>query len=120
MRSVADNIIIGLFALRVLQGQLLRRITESIFISLFSLSILAGCSTQSTKTVETDKTVHYTAETDPGQARPVLTEERSSKTEETKKSDGPSVGLLSGSVHVVGEALALPFRAVAGLINLAF
>lgn len=120
MLGVANNIIIGLFAFRVLQGQLLRRITESIFISLFSLSILAGCSTQSTKTVETDKTVHYTAETDPGQSRPVLTEERSSKTEETKKSDGPSAGLLSGSVHVVGEALALPFRAVAGLINLAF
>jgi len=120
MRGVANTIIIGLFALRVLRGQLLGRITESIFISLFALSILAGCSTQSTKTVETDKTVHYTAETDQVQSRPVLTEERSSKTEETKKSDGPSVGLLSGSVHVVGEALALPFRAVAGLINLAF
>jgi len=120
MRVVADSIIIGLFALRVLPGQLQRRITESIFIALFSLGILAGCSTQSTKTVETDKTVHYTAETDRGQSRPVLTEERSSKTEETKKSDGPSVGVLSGSVRVVGEALALPFRAVAGLISLAF
>ena len=120
MRGLANSIIMGLFALRVLRGQLPRRITESILISLLSLSILAGCSTQSTKTVATDKTVHYTAETDRGQSRPVLTEERSSKTEETKKSDGPSVGLLSGSVHVVGEALALPFRAVAGLINLAF
>jgi hypothetical protein len=120
MRGVADSILIGIFALRLLQGQVLRRITEITFISLFSLSILAGCSTQSTKTVETDKTIHYTAETDPGQSRPMLTEERSSKTEETKKDDGPSFGLLSGSVHVVGEALALPFRAVAGLINLAF
>jgi hypothetical protein len=120
MRGVTDSIIIGLFALRLLQGQLLRRITESIFISLFSLSMLAGCAAQSTKTVETEKTVHYTAESDQGQPRPAVTEERSSKTEDTKKSDGPSVGLLSGSVHVVGEALALPFRAVAGLINLAF
>jgi hypothetical protein len=120
MRGVTDNMIIGLFALQFLPGKLLRRITESFFVSLFFLSILAACSTQSTKTVETDKTVHYSAETDPGPSRPVLTEERSSKTEETKKSDGPSGGLLSGSVHVVGEALALPFRAVAGLINLAF
>lgn len=120
MRVVADSIIIGLFALRVLPGQRQRRITESIFIALFFLGILGGCSTQSTKTVETDETVHYTAETDHGQSQPVLTEERSSKSEETKKSDGPSVGVLSGSVRVVREALALPFRAVAGLINLAF
>jgi len=48
MRVVADSIIIGLFALRVLPGQMQRRITESIFIALFSLGILAGCSTQST------------------------------------------------------------------------
>jgi hypothetical protein len=42
MRAVADSIIIGYFALRVLQGQLLRRITESVYIGLFSLSMLAG------------------------------------------------------------------------------
>ena len=42
MRAVADSIIIGLFALRVLQGQLLRRISESVYIGLFSLSMLAG------------------------------------------------------------------------------
>jgi len=120
MRGVTNSIIIGVFALRVLRGPLLRRITESIFISVVCLSILAGCSTQSTKTVETGKTVHYVAETDQVQSRPVVTDERSSKTEETKKTDEPSVGLLSGSVHVVGEALALPFRAVAGLINVVF
>lgn len=120
MRGVVNSIIIGLVTLRVLRGPLHRRLTESIFISLLSLSILTGCSTQSTKTVETDKTVHYAAETDEVQSRPVVTDERSSKTEETKKTDEPSVGLLSGSVHVVGEALALPFRAVAGLIDLVF
>ena len=120
MRGVADSIVIDLFALRVLQGQVLRRITESIFIGLFSLTMLAGCTTQSTKTVETRNTAHYTADSDQTQPRPVVTEERLSKTEETKTSDGPSVGLLSGSLHVVGEVLALPFRAVAGLIYLAF
>ena len=120
MRGVADSMIIGLFALRLLPGQLLRRVTESILIALFSLSVLAGCSTQSAKTVETEKTVHYSAETDRAQSQPVVTEKQTTKTEEKTKSEGQSLGLLSGAVHVVGEVLALPFRAVAGLINLAF
>ena len=120
MRGVADSMIIGLFALRLLRGQTLRRVTESVLIALFSLSVLAGCSTQSAKTVETEKTVHYSGETDRAQSQPVVTEKQTTKTEEKSKSDGQSVGLLSGAVHVVGEVLALPFRAAAGLINLAF
>ena len=120
MRGLTDSMIIGLFALRFLRGQILRRVTESVLIALFSLSILAGCSTQSAKTVETEKTVHYSAEADKTQSQPVVTEKQTTKTEENTKSEGQSVGLLSGSVHVVGEVLALPFRAVAGLINLAF
>jgi sorbitol-specific phosphotransferase system component IIBC len=120
MRALTDSMIIGLFALRLLPGQMLRRVTESIFIVLLSLSILSGCSTQSAKTVETEKTVHYATETDPAQSEPVVTEKQTTKTEETTKSEGQSVGLLSGTVHVVGEVIALPFRAVAGLITLAF
>lgn len=120
MRSVADSMIVGLFALRVLRGPMVRRITESIFISLFTLSILSGCSTQSAKTVETEKTVQYSSSTDQAQSQPIVTEQRTTKTEERTKSDGQSGGLLSGTVHVVGEVLALPFRAVAGLISLAF
>ena len=119
MRHIADSIIIGFIALRVLNGAALRRVTESIAVSLFALSILAACSTQSTKTVETQKTVQYAAERDPARAEPVVTEKQKSKIEETK-SEAPSGGLLSGAVDVVGKAVALPFRVVAGLIDLAF
>ncbi len=120
MRGVADSVLIGLIALRVLRGQRLRRVSESIIIALFSLTILAGCSTQSTKTTETNRTVQYSTDTDQVSPQPVVMEQRTTKTEESTKSEGQSVGLLSGTVHVVGEAIALPFRAVAGLINLAF
>jgi len=50
MGGVADSIIIGLFALRVLpQMQRLRRISDSIFIGLFALRIFAGRSTRRSK-----------------------------------------------------------------------
>ena len=111
--------IIGLFALRLLPGGMLPRVTRSILIGLLSFSVLSACSTQSAKTVETEKTVHYAAATDLDPSQPVVTEKQTTKTEETR-SEGQSVGLLSGTVHVVGEAIALPFRAVAGLINLVF
>jgi hypothetical protein len=76
MHALTDSMIIGLFALRLWPGQMLRRVTEGIFIALFSLSILSGCSTQSAKTVETEKTVHYVTETDPAQSEPVVTEKQ--------------------------------------------
>ena len=120
MRYGAESMIVGLIAARLLKGQPLRRVTESILIALFSSSILAGCSTQSAKTVETEKTVQYSANSDQSPSQPVVTEQRTTKSEEKTESNGNSTGLLSGTVHVVGEVLALPFRAVAGLINLAF
>ena len=120
MRFAVDSIIIGLLALRVLPGQKLHRITESMLIALFSWSMLAGCATQDAKTVETQKTVEYAADSDRAASAPVVTEKQTTKTEETSKSDEASGGVLSGTVHVVGEVLALPFRAVAGLINLVF
>jgi curli biogenesis system outer membrane secretion channel CsgG len=112
--------VIGLFALRLLRGRTMSRVLESILIALFSLSVLAGCSTQSTKTVESEKTVDYSDATERAPAQPIVAEKQSTKTEETTKSDGQSGGVLSGTVHVVGEVLALPFRVAAGLINLAF
>ena len=119
MRRVTDSMIIGLFALRLLPGGMPLRVTRSILIALLSFSVLSACSTQSAKTVESERTVHYAAATDLDPSQPVVTEKQTTKTEETK-SEGQSVGLLSGTVHVVGEAIALPFRAVAGLINLVF
>lgn len=120
MRALADSMIIGLFALRVLPGKTLRRAAESIFVAVLSLSILSGCSTQSAKTVETERTVHYATATDSAQSQPPVAETQTTKTEETTKSEGQSFGLLSGTVHAAGEVIALPFRAAAGLINLAF
>ena len=120
MRYGAESLIIGLLAARLLKGRPVRRVTESILIALFSLNILAGCSTQSAKTVETEKTVQYSANSDQSPSQPVVTEQRTTKSEEKSESNANSTGVLSGTVHVVGEVLALPFRAVAGLINLAF
>ncbi|HYA29382.1 MAG TPA: hypothetical protein VEI95_11240 [Acidobacteriota bacterium] len=120
MRAVTDSMIIGLFALRLLRGRIMSRMLESILIALFSLSILAGCSTQSTKTVESEKTVQYSGGDDPAQSQPVVAEKQLTKTKEKTKSEDQSGGVLSGTVHAVGEVLALPFRAVAGLINLTF
>ena len=119
MRHIADSVIIGFIALRVLNGAAMRKMTESVLIALFALSVLAGCSTQSAKTAETEKRVQYATGDDRSRTEPVVTETRTTKTEETK-TEGQSVGLLSGTVHVVGQAIALPFRVVAGLIGVAF
>jgi hypothetical protein len=119
MRHIADSIIIGFIALRVLNGAAMRKITESVAVALFALSVFSACATQSVKTVETEKTVQYAGDRDPTRPEPVVTENRTTKTEETK-TEGQSVGLLSGTVHVVGQAIALPFRVVAGLIGVAF
>ena len=119
MRHIADSMIIGFIAFRVLNGAAMRKMTESVVIALCALSVLAACSTQSVKTVETEKRVQYATDNDQSRPEPVVTENRTTKTEETK-TEGQSVGLLSGTVHVVGQAIALPFRVVAGLIGVAF
>jgi hypothetical protein len=119
MRSVTDSIIIGLLALRILKGEVMRRFADSMVMAVFAFSILAGCSTQSAKTVETERTVRYSALSDQAGTDPVV-EQKTTKTEETTKTDGQSIGLLSGTMHVAGQALALPFRLVGGLIGLVF
>ena len=54
MRHIADSMIIGFIALRVLNGATTGKMTESVVIALFALSVLTACSTQSVKSVETD------------------------------------------------------------------
>jgi len=63
-----------------------------------------GCSTQ-TRTVTTE-TREYPSD---------RTVDR--RTETTTETRGESGGVLSSTVDVVGEVLALPFRAVGGLIR---
>ena len=119
MHGIAESMVVGRVALRVLHGKFSFRAAESVFIALFALALLAGCSTHSTRTVATEQTVQYAAGAEHDRIAPVVTETSVTKAEETK-SEGPSGGLLSGTVHVVGQAIALPFRVFAGLITLAF
>jgi len=45
---------------------------------------------------------------------------KKTETTETEKSSTESGGVISGTVDIIGKALALPFRVVGGLIDLAF
>lgn len=73
---------------------------------LLVLSFMASCSTQRTVTRE------YDART----GEPVRVERETTTTTDTTE----DTGVLSGTVHVIGETLALPFRAVGGLIRTIF
>jgi len=82
--------------------------------SLFVCGVLlmAGCSTQS-KTVKTES-----YETTPdGRSNSAVT--KKSETTETESSS-ESGGIVSGTVDIIGKTIALPFRAVGGLIDLVF
>jgi hypothetical protein len=90
-----------------------RKRPDSSFRLRYIIGILTGCSTQSVKTIETEQRVQYATGDDQARPDPVVKENRTTKTEETK-TEGQPVGLLSGTVHVVGQAIALPFRVVTG------
>jgi len=95
----------------------MRRVTQLFIAVLFLSALLGGCATQRTSETVNRETVQYPAD----RARaPVVVEQRTTEKTETTKTDGHSGGVLSGSVHVVGEVLALPFRAVAGLLGVVF
>lgn len=81
-----------------------------LFLSLFLVAILsAGCSTHRTTTDE----VAYDQRT----GEPVTVERRTTTTNESTTED---TGILSGTVNVIGEVIALPFRAVGGLVRAIF
>ncbi|MGH7960650.1 MAG: hypothetical protein ACRERD_02350 [Candidatus Binatia bacterium] len=84
----------------------MRRVAMTLVL-LFALSLGIGCSSNS-KTVRTE-TVEYPA----GQA------ERQTTTTKETHSDS-SGGILSGTVNVIGEIIALPFRLVGGLFRIIF
>jgi hypothetical protein len=70
------------------------------------VTLTAGCSTQ--KTVTT-REVHY----DPRTGEPVRVEKQITNTE----SSGTGASILSGTISVVGEILAVPVRLVGVLIH---
>jgi hypothetical protein len=74
-----------------------------------ALLFSTGCATHS-KEVKTE-TTHYTAT-----GQPTVVERETTVTTEKEGSGG----VVSGTVNVVGEVLALPFRAVGGLIRTIF
>ena len=77
-------------------------------VGLILAAALAGCSTQRTTTQE----VAYDRRT----GEPVTVERQ---TTTTTDSSGDT-GVLSGTVNVIGEVIALPFRAVGGLFRAIF
>jgi hypothetical protein len=79
---------------------------------LCGLLLTMGCSTQS----NTVKSESYETAPDRGSNSGVT---RKTETTETETSS-ESGGILSGTVDIIGKTIALPFRAVGGLIDLAF
>lgn len=95
----------------------MRKISHLVFMFFFVFGLVAACASQTaTKTVKTE-TVQYLDEPARDTAEPVVL---NSQTTETTTRESESTGLLSGTVHAVGQVLALPFRAVGGLIGLIF
>ncbi len=74
------------------------------------LAVVMGCASQ-TKTVRTETDIYR-----PGE--PTVVQKETTVTEHADA--GSRSGLLSGTVNLVGEVLALPFRVVGGLIRLIF
>ena len=98
----------------------MHKVNQCFAIMLFATAVSGGCATQSsTETVSTE-TVQYPAEQAQYRPEPVVVEKRTTEKSETTKTEGNSGGVLSSSVNIVGEVLALPFRAVAGLFEVLF
>lgn len=74
--------------------------------------MISACSTQS----RTTRTESYS--TTDNADRPAVTRTETTETESSRTES--SGGIISGTVDIVGKTLALPFRAVGGLIDLIF
>ena len=84
---------------------------------LLTLALIASVAIAcSTRTTDSTDTVQYTQEYRHA-AEPVTVERHSTTTETSTNEDS---GVVSGTVNVIGEVLALPFRAVGGLIRALF
>lgn len=76
-----------------------------------------ACSSHSHKT-----TVETSTMSDDGVAHDIGAEQEVTRTTTTEEEhhDEQEGGILSGTVEIIGDILALPFRAVAGLFRLIF
>lgn len=88
----------------------MRKCVNLLLILFFLVFIGVGCASN-VKTVRTE-TTHY-----PTTAPTVVEKETTVTTTEPAESSG---GVVSGTVNVIGEVIALPFRAVGGLLSVIF
>jgi len=83
---------------------------------LAGLLVTSACSTQS-RTVKTES-YETTPENSTAAANGAVV--KKTETTVTENSSTESGGVLSGTVDIIGKTLALPFRAVGGLIDWVF
>lgn len=92
--------------------------------ALFGLAVVlaapagAGCARRTT-TVKTE-TVQPAAPAAEGTTTPAVAAPATKTTTETTETTSDSGGVVSSTIDVVGEVLALPFRLIAGLITFIF
>ena len=83
---------------------------STLLVSLLLIASLEGACT-------THRRVDTMEYEDRRTGEPVTVERRTQPLTETSSED---TGVLSGTVNVIGEVIALPFRAVAGLVRAIF
>jgi len=88
----------------------MRRTIPLSIVCYFLLMANTGCATSNTRTVRSETTTYPAGQN-------AVAKETTVTTTQSPESSG---GILSGTVNVVGEALALPFRAVGGLLSAIF
>jgi hypothetical protein len=98
----------------------MHKVNQCFAIMLLATAALGGCATQSSTETVRKETVQYPAEQAQHQRDPVVVEKQTTEKSETTKTEEDSGGVLSSSVNIVGDVLALPFRAVAGLFEVLF
>jgi hypothetical protein len=86
----------------------------TLMLALGAGSTTVGCSAHTTTTRTVERT------DGDGPVRRVSTTTTEETKEEEHDDDGPHFGILSGTVKAIGWVLALPFRAIGGLISIIF
>ena len=95
----------------------MHRILRATAVCLVILGVTPGCAHR-TKTIRTEERVAHSSDTVPATTQ-VVTDRTTTQTTTATTSEEPR-GLLSTTVHVIGEILALPFRLVGGLLRIIF
>lgn len=95
-----------------------RKMIVYLAVGTMALGAATGCATRS-RTVTTEST-YYSSREAPPPGDPAVVSERERRTTTTEVEPAAETGVVSGTVNVIGEAVALPFRAVGGLLRAIF